>query len=806
MATTTILDVIENGKWTQALFTTFALSLSFFESILLRALRHLGCQEIWIISDLQGYKASLIERRSTAVGQDYRLLPVRLRKGVFHPKCIYLAGPDEDALLVGSGNLTFGGFGRNLEVLDTFSSKRTPDLFTEFADFLSALRSRSDFECPDMTWCTKFEVRARTAGGRRTESPTIRLIHSVRTPVIDQLAEAVPTADELTVMSPFYDEDGYAVRSAAERLRCKNIRVAVPPKTAAFNFPFHDAKHWPQRLQPVWVEKQDGKRPLHAKWFEFRSKAGKSVMTGSVNATRQALCTTNNIEVSILRLGAPSEQWADWAASQFPASFVATMYTATGEGELSAHATLSGAVLDGAILGLTATTGRWQCALTKPNGDTKRLTVELNQHGRFHTVDAGLSEFSLASGLQITLTLGGVTARGWVHVEDVLRMTRLPKLNVGAMLRIIARENTEDDDIALLEYLAINAHKHLPTFVRKINAGSESSHRKTESAVVTVDLEELAPTPSPSSFEPGAIDLAELSLERVFAQLRRRLLGHGGQAHVRLERPTTAEIEIDEPDAGEDNENGNGSTQWDQPPERMQTALAQFDHEMRSLVAAAELQDAERRGMLVLWFEVAMNMLLVRKADHTAATSFLSEWINTAGRLLEATPEIDSAEQHLVTSTAVLASQCPHALEDLHELLECFYAGAVDEERLAAALLPAAGVPFGILSDDDAFTLQQALHAVLQSSTLRQEVVAVVEATRRGQPINDASPIFKGEAGQTILAQLHSLSGRDRFKEQIADKLVCANCYTTLPAVMAAHLTGRRIAWHCGWFTVRTKK
>jgi hypothetical protein len=41
---------------------TYALSLSFFESILLRPLRQVGCQEIWVITDVQGYRDSLMNR------------------------------------------------------------------------------------------------------------------------------------------------------------------------------------------------------------------------------------------------------------------------------------------------------------------------------------------------------------------------------------------------------------------------------------------------------------------------------------------------------------------------------------------------------------------------------------------------------------------------------------------------------------------------------------------------------------------------------------------------------------------------
>jgi hypothetical protein len=86
-----LLDVVNGSKWQRALFTTYALSLSFFESILLRSLPQAGCQEIWVVSDVQGYRGSLIERRSQGVGQEFRLVPVALRHGVFHPKCIYLA-------------------------------------------------------------------------------------------------------------------------------------------------------------------------------------------------------------------------------------------------------------------------------------------------------------------------------------------------------------------------------------------------------------------------------------------------------------------------------------------------------------------------------------------------------------------------------------------------------------------------------------------------------------------------------------------------------------------------------------------
>lgn len=113
-------DLVTSRSWEHALFTTYALSLSFFEAHLLRTgFKKNGCGDIWVVVDADGYSDSLAEKQATSVGQDYHLVPVALPRGVFHPKCTYLSGPDGDVLIVGSGNLTFGGYGRNVEVGET---------------------------------------------------------------------------------------------------------------------------------------------------------------------------------------------------------------------------------------------------------------------------------------------------------------------------------------------------------------------------------------------------------------------------------------------------------------------------------------------------------------------------------------------------------------------------------------------------------------------------------------------------------------------------------------------------------------
>jgi len=801
-----VLDVIESGKWKRALFTTYVFSLSFFESILLRKLRQAGCREIWVVADVHGYRMSLIERRSRAVGHEYRLVPVRLANGVFHPKCLYLEGADQDALAVGSGNVTFGGFGRNLEVIEAFSSGAYGALFVQFADFLAAVRHRSDLECPNYTWTETFEARSRSIGTLQKSRPGVRLLHSVETLIIDQLANEINAAEALTVLSPFYDQDGFGVKTLAAKLHCTRIQIGVPTNARATNFPFSAAKKWGSGVEAVWSKDADTERILHAKWFEFRSPLQNGVMTGSANATRQALCTTNNIEVSVLHTGPDPHDWIGWGPSKIPDVFEPPAPPSNNTAELLAHANLFGDVLQGHVLGLNGATGRWGGVLTKPGGETKGFTTHVSEDGAFHVADSEFSHFGFSSGVQIEMHRHLLRARGWVDSEDVLRISRIPNLNLGAFVRIISRENTEDDDVALLEYLAINAEKHLRPFFARIKSVQNKKRSESVVAVIEIDLEELAPTESPSGTSNRDDELIALSLDRVIAQLRKRLLGHGTDAtKSEVDETEEAEVDVSDPDEAaskfdRDNDKPTGGSQ------RVERAADFFDRKMRDLIQSPELKSSDLRGVLVLWFEVTMCMLLLRQKDKPRALQFLTSWVHTVARLTDFSAEVDSLEQHFVTSIALLGVNKSEDLRSLHELLECFYTTEVSAERLNSAALPASGVPFGMFDCDGNGGFIDALRRIRSSTTLRQELTSIIRAAKRGEEIDAKSPVFKGQAGQIILDELRRAAGMDRFVEQHGSDSACAKCSETLPKIMASSLQNCRIAFHKGWFTVRTKR
>lgn len=808
-----ILDVIENGNWQRALFTTYALSLSFFEAMLLRSLRRIGCQEVWIITDIQGYRDSLIERRSQGVGQEFRLVPVALRQGVFHPKCIYLVGPEQDALVVGSGNLTFGGFGRNLEVLEVITSRKSPAVFSDFAGFLTAVENRNgkDLQCPDSSWIQIFRdcaLRASASGQSDGAQPT--LIHTVDSSVVDQLPQKLggQPMQEMTVMSPFFDPDGSAVRKLADALGCTKVRIAIPRNAQATNFPVSIARKWGYSIEPVWVDSLTQKRTLHAKWIEARGVNTSAVLSGSINATTAALCSTRNVEVGLLRCNSQATQWAAWKPSLFPAVFEPTEYEFASPRDLLVHAHLDGSgELSGVILASQIPSGLWQGKLIKPSGDMKAFEVHAKPDGRFRVGLPEAAEFSLTSGLQISLHHDSTVARGWVHVEDILRMPRLPRLNIPAMLRLISREDTEDDEIALLEYLAVNATKHLPTFARRvIHAVQQSGTGSSQGgATVAVALADLAPTPTPQ-VTPGSgvsnIYLEQFTLDRVFAQLRKRLLGHGELEHTFRAVAVGKQREIDTDDEGNLTEN----------VKRFENALFGFTHEMRKLIDSSIIDSNDIRALYVIWFEVVMNMLLARRGDLDETRQFMREWAARVAHSVKASDDIDALEQHFITCSVITGAlgAADEVTTELHDWLEIYYGGEVDARRAQTALLPPIGIPYGILASnmpnpDSALT--NSLSAILASPTIRQYVLRVVEDSKQRKATDPSFPIFRGDAGKAVLSLLQSGNRVPRFKEQWDKRLICANCFMAFPKVMEHQLEENRIALcSCGWVTIRTKR
>ena len=816
-------DVIASRRWEQALFTTYALSLTFFESIVLLCLRDQGCRDIWVIADAEGYRASLMERRSSRVGQEYRLIPVALPRGVFHPKCSYLAGPEGDLLLVGSGNLTFGGYGRNLEVLEVLEPASAPAAFDDFARLLDALRARDDFIAPDLSWASTFAAQARSAARAFVEHPAEgqpRLIHSIHRPTVDQIADVCAAnggGRQLTVLSPFHDANGAAVRKLSERTGSSMITVGLSPREEEPSpFPFAKAKSWNKPLRAVRPALSDDKRGLHAKWIEVELPEAKLTVTGSINATTKSLCTTDNVEVGVLRLESKATAHVRWKNVAIPTDFAERPVRAPGLGNSClVHASILGdGVLVGRLLAMFDPSGVWAGRLVLASGDQVEITVTVSPSGDFRAPLSQAERFVFASALQIELTRGERTARGWVQLDEILRMPRLHRLGVTSLLRLINREETEEDDAALLDYFAMSSSQHLATFARRIKVterGAEETASDDEPEVI-VELDEIAPDPELSSWGGGCSPNApvggeEAVLERVLAQLRRRLISQPAQRGMHAGERGAGALAGDDDDPDESGD--------DAPFRRVESALEHFDEQMRSMANEAD-SDAARRAALVIWFEVTMHMLLRRLRDRARAVEFLRTWFHEACAETRVTEGVTALEQHVFTAAAlvpllVAADVDQTALRArVHEALERLSGGDVAQERALSALLADRHVGFtSLLLDGQHADLRASLEAILAMRTRRRDLQEAMVAFQAGRPPDPRSSLFSKDqpCGPQLHAALSRRGPRPNVREQRTDDAMCAHCFVELNTQAQLDFALHRVAQctSCMRLTIRLK-
>ncbi len=696
------IEIIAKGRWENALFTTYALSLTFFETHLIKnCLVKTGCRNIWVVADVDGYQQSLAERQSARVGQEYHLVPVALSNGVFHPKCSYLSGPDGDLLMVSSGNLTFGGFGRNVEVIEMFHSRQNPGVFRQFGEFLQALNKKKDFLNPDSRWVTTFADLALKVGISHAfvtpEEP--RLIHCAQETIFDQIKSVLKSgcgAARLKVLSPFYDAQAGAVQALAKEAKCGRLTIGLlPGREEASAFPFGIKPTGEFKIDAALVSDEPDGRSLHAKWFEADLNDGsRMTVTGSTNATQKSLCTTDNIEVSVLRVEPQRTKRAiSWKAVALPKAHQTLEFRKAGIGErIVVHARIvKHGDLAGCLISSRNVRGAWQAAVVRPDGEMVEFNVDVGADGEFQATIPHAEHYATQTGLQAVFKRDDLEARGWIQNEEILKLPRLPHLGITSLIRLINNDQTEDDDAALLEYLALSAQQHLTTFKldtkitkRAISAQSEEAHQTP-----TIDLEQLKPS-NQSGEQLAAIDSPSAALDEIFGKLRRRLLSSlGTRKNSTSGSPVTGDAEDGE------------SEEAEIKPKPVLSGLERFDAAMKTLVETIQDQ-TQLKAAFNMWLEVELAMFTERLNDDEGAEQFCRRWHRIAASRCRRTETIATFDHHLFTVSASLAGnilcQNQHNADEqmarlvhLHDELERYCGGPVDKSSAASALITEPG-------------------------------------------------------------------------------------------------------------------
>jgi len=126
------------GTLKKAYFTTFNLDIDFVERYILPPLlkkSSIKSDKKSVLQDKEELNTELYKQKYIKIFYDASMLKgdrkqtvvdikaVKQLGGVFHPKVIYLEGDKKSFLIVGSGNLTVNGWGRNIEAFDIVEIK-----------------------------------------------------------------------------------------------------------------------------------------------------------------------------------------------------------------------------------------------------------------------------------------------------------------------------------------------------------------------------------------------------------------------------------------------------------------------------------------------------------------------------------------------------------------------------------------------------------------------------------------------------------------------------------------------------------
>ncbi|MEO6701920.1 MAG: hypothetical protein ABI140_13015 [Jatrophihabitantaceae bacterium] len=277
----------------EALFLTFNVDLGFFEDRLLGKLRETGAA-VTVVADASVFNPDTRSVRAAGRGYTFGLAH---HSAAFHPKLTVLAGPQRALIGIGSGNLTIGGWHANREILTTIEASRsdgTPRIVTDVIAFMRELAqvitigplARDGIERTADTLATLAATSKPIDTGHR-------LVHSLGTPIIDQLPNGEISSLELA--APFHDEHGRALDALIQRYQPSEITVLAQSGQAV--------------MTPSALQASAGSTPLHfvqpdAEPAASRYRHGKILtaldsdgtvawsLTGSPNLTTAALLRT----------------------------------------------------------------------------------------------------------------------------------------------------------------------------------------------------------------------------------------------------------------------------------------------------------------------------------------------------------------------------------------------------------------------------------------------------------------------------------------------------------------------------------
>jgi len=302
-----LLKEIPKGKFHSAIITTYSISLYYLEQ---QVLPLLGSKDIHYISIL--CDAKILTSQLENFGQlsqkrkrNYAIHGVH-SNGAFHPKLIFLAGNEAVLVLIGSGNLTTSGHGKNLEVWNSLYVDRIEDskhgFILQVWDYIKNLHQElgtaahnkirnieescyllSSQKAPSIetTFLIGNEVGINYLSNQRDNS------------LFQQLTAIIgkEEIEDITILAPFYDSEGRFIKELDSQFNPKQINVIIQKDFGTLPLKMiQQSKINFFDWNEVFIEKVH-QSYFHAKNIIFKGKSINFLISGSANASIAAFGT-----------------------------------------------------------------------------------------------------------------------------------------------------------------------------------------------------------------------------------------------------------------------------------------------------------------------------------------------------------------------------------------------------------------------------------------------------------------------------------------------------------------------------------
>ena len=295
-----------------AILTCYTFDPVFFETYFMPKLRSCGISNVIVMMDAGNYDRLMVEYPSYNLDNSNHIYTLVRQKacsnGVFHPKIIMLIGQDAGLLFVGSGNLTYSGFGLNEEIWGVFSLSGTESvyspLFSGAWNYLTSIsQSRSLLIAQQFQWMKDNSSWLNLVSGIETnksvnvENEQFDFICNYEHNIFKQILEKVGDAkvNRVRVLSPFYDLNGSMIADIYQQYRPEKIDCIISKDGT---YPYDLIINSPEWLSfYLWDDvynSNDGKKKLHGKLIQIDSDNGTFLIIGSANATSNALNGIND--------------------------------------------------------------------------------------------------------------------------------------------------------------------------------------------------------------------------------------------------------------------------------------------------------------------------------------------------------------------------------------------------------------------------------------------------------------------------------------------------------------------------------